>query len=156
MEKRAANIKITWEGPEFIFSPKGSNWYWGIALAALAIIGIFVWQQLYFSAGIALLCAAVLFITAKQEPRMIEYQLDENGLTFHEKTHNFEQFKSFWLTEQDMHTTLYLEKTKKLSMPLSIFIERINPAPIREFLLKHLPEKENGTDTINESLSKYL
>lgn len=148
--------KIYWEAPQFIYYPKSSSWYLGIVILAIILMVIFIWAKQYFSAGIVFLVASVMFIMAKNEPEEIRYQLDINGLSFNNKTYEFNQFKSFWITENDFISTLYLEKIGAFSHPLTIHITKIPASQIREFLRQFLPEKEDQPDSLNESFSKFL
>lgn len=149
-------IRIFWTGPEFIYYPKETSWYIEIAIAALAMIGIFVWVGQYYSASLVFLVAVYMFTMGKNKPQNIQYVLDPSGISFKGKTHKLDQFKSFWIVEGDFISTLYLEKTNKLSPAMTVHIARVDFKPIREFLLKYLPEKVGSSDVLEEKFSRFL
>jgi hypothetical protein len=97
-----------------------------------------------------------MFVLAKNQPKTIQYILTSSGITFREKNYPLTDFKSFWVTEGDAISTLYLEKTGKLSSPLTIYITQIEPRVIKDFLKLFLVEKPTDKDSINEGFSRFL
>lgn len=155
-ENKGKGIRLIWQAPEFIYYPKTTSWYIGVSIIAAVIIAIFVLTKQYFSAGLVLLIAIVVFILSKNQPKIIQYILTSSGITFREKIHPLSDFKSFWITQGDLISTLYLEKTGKFTSPLVIYITQIDPQAIKDFLKLYLVEKLTSSDTINEGFSRFL
>lgn len=153
---KTKEIEIAWPGPEFIYYPKTTSWYITIIMLALGIAGFFIWQKQYISAGTIVVIAIAMIILARAKPKIIQYTLNSSGITFKNKTRPLTDFKSFWIVEGDVISTLYLEKTGKLSSPTVAYITQIDPNIVREFLKTHMPEKEGGSNTLNEGLSRFL
>ena len=156
VENKGKGVRLIWQAPEFIYYPKSASWYIGIILVAAIFIAIFIWKQQYFSAGLVLLIALVMFVLGRAQPKTIQYILTSSGITFREKNYPLTDFKSFWITSGDVISTLYLEKTGKFSSPITIYITQIEPQVVRDFLKLFLVEKPTDRNSINEGFSRFL
>jgi hypothetical protein len=155
-EIKGKGVRLIWQAPEFIYYPKSASWYIGIIFVAAVLIAIFVWKQQYFSAGLVLLIVLVMFVLGRNKPKTIQYILTSSGIMFREKNYPLTDFKSFWIAEGDIISTLYLEKAGKFTSPMTIYIAQIEPRVIRDFLKLYLVEKPTDKDSINEGFSRFL
>lgn len=133
---------IEWKAPEFIQHQRNTNWYSLLLIIAgvLSILAIIFkhWTSLI----LVLLALVVIWMKSLKEPRQIHFVLDEKGLTMDNKLHPFNDFQSFWILENDEGRQIFFRSKKNLSPLLEIPLVGLDKNLVRNFLLKHLPEKE--------------
>lgn len=72
--------EIKWQAPEFIYRRKTLGWYWLTIFAAVALIGIAVWQK-NFLFGIFIVIAEILVLVwAEKPPRLVPMALTREGV----------------------------------------------------------------------------
>lgn len=150
------NQKISWTAPEFVYYEKGKKWYLVIGITALAIAAIFVLIKSYSGAAVVVAAALVFFTQGGVKPQDVKFTLDSEGLHYKEKTIGFDQFKEFWIVATPNQPKLYLQKTGKLSLPISIFLKNINPDIVIAFLKQYLPYEEAKGEAIHENINKIF
>lgn len=152
----AINQKLSWIAPEFTYYAKTKKWYVIIAtIAVIAAVG-FVLLKSYSGAAVVIAAVLVFFTQGGVKPKNIEFMLDSDGLHYKDKTFGFDQFKEFWIVAGEDWPKLYLQKTGKLSIPMSIYLKDINPQIIIGFLKQYLPYDEGKGEMVHESINKLF
>lgn len=147
---------ISWEAPEEINYQHNSSWYTTIIIIALVLIGIFIWMKQYTAVAVVVAIVLVLFSQAKTKTKIVRYTLTPEGINFKEKTYSFEQIKSFWISQGITYPKLTLEKPGRFSVPITIYLTKININELRSFLLQYLPEVQTQTTDYQESVSHFM
>ena len=148
--------KITWAAPEFAFYEKDKSWYTTMIITAIVLIIVFILLQIYAGAAVVVAAALVFLTQGGMKPKQVDYTLDNSGIHYNNKSIEFSQLKSYWIVATEHFPRLYLQRTGKFSMPISIFIKDTNPELVRSFLKQYLPEEEDKGDMIHENINRFI
>ena len=143
--------KLEWTAPEFIKYEKGKRWFILVGFIALAIIIIAILLKNFLWVVITILIILVVYIYASKEPRKIKFSISGKGIQIDQRIYRFENLKSFWIFYEPPGIKELSLRSKKMLMPyIKIPLDKQNPAEIRKFLLKFLPERKHRESTIDE------
>lgn len=156
MDQFRKNMEISWLAPEFANYERSKSWYTTMIILAILFLGAFIFMKLYSGAAVVVAAALVIFTQNNTKSKEAKYSLDGEGLTINNKKYPYSQFKSFWITLTESFPRLYMQKTGKLALPVSIFIKNIDPSVIRKFLSQFLPEETDKGEAIHENINKLF
>lgn len=131
---------IRWSAEEFEYKEKSVDWFWIVWIISigLAVLSIFIDNLLF--AIIVILGAFTLSIQSVKKPRIIEFEIDEEGIIIDKKLYLYNTLESFWIIGKEKKAII---KSKKLVVPFLILpTENIDPKYLREYLIKYLKEEE--------------
>jgi len=146
-----------WTAPEYIRYEKDSRWFMiaGVVATGLIFYGV-VWGSPFFSIAIAVL-VAVYYLQHQKNPRQIQIKLSYMGIKIDQKFFPFSNLKSFWIVYNPPEvTTLHFKTVKNINAELTIQLAEIDPAPIREFLARQLPEEEGKGESFVDILVRIF
>ena len=154
-----AQFEVTWIAPEFEYREKGVSWYW-ISIIVAACIVTFAVIERDFIFGFFIVVAEVLVIMwANQEPRLIPFELTENGITIGVGDGRFHALKEFesWsvLHLDDENAELGFNFAARLKTPLKILAPTEKIDDIRRHLKPVLREVEHQMSLI-EAIERLL
>lgn len=147
---------ISWEAPEDVYLSKNRSWYIGAIILGLGLMVVFFFMQQYAGMAVVFAAALALYSQTRVKTGIIKYTISKDGVTFHEKTIGYDQLKSFWVAEGTVFHKLYLEKTGIFSVPLIIYLSKVDPEEIRIFLRQYLPESEIKKGNLQENIFKIF
>jgi len=162
---------IGWNIPEYDKHQREKSWYKvAIAVFIFLIICSFFSVQFFPSFKISFtpnfLFTAILIIGAfivmmhdGQEPAEVDFIITDEGLIVGRKFYNYDVVKDFSIIYKPNQNikNLYFEFKNVVRPRLSIPLGSMNPLPIRENLLKYLPEDLERTDQpLSEALAKMF
>lgn len=133
---------LRWSAYEHEHIERGSDWFWALGIAAVAIaLTALIFHDLLF--GILVLVAATtLGLLARTPPELANFEISERGIRVNGVLHRYDHIISFWV-EDEHHADrplLLVDTTKFMSPNLIIPIEHIDPSIIRAFLKEHCEE----------------
>ncbi len=150
---------VSWEVPEYEKPERNKNWYY----IAISIVIIFLSYSLYttnFLFGLIIIISTIIFyIHDHRNPDIVEVSLTTEGISVGRKFHDFDEIKDFSVVYKPHYgvENLYFEFKDSVKHRLSIPLFDTNPLPIRENLLKYLPEDLERTDAPDsEGLARLL
>ncbi len=135
-------INIEWQAPEFEKHEKGPKWFILVGIFALAIFTISLFMKNYIFAAMIIIAVFTIFIYALKEPRVINFKIDGKGIAIAQKLYSYSDLESFWIFYEPPQIKELSIKSKKWLMPfLKIHLADQNPLPIRQALIKFIPEE---------------
>jgi hypothetical protein len=152
--------KITgWKVPEYDKHKREQGWY--LIAAAIAIIFIIYsfFSGNFLFAAIIIIGALVVILHDGQEPMKVDFTITDQGLVVGKKFYDYDVIKDFSIIYKphDKVKNLYFEFKNVVRPRLSVPLDKMNPLPIRENLLKYLPEDLERTDQpLSEALAKIF
>ena len=155
-KKSTINQIISWQSPDFVFYKKNTNWYIVLVTAGVALCAAFYFMDNLTGIIMVVLAVIVLIVTANKKPKNRTYRLTSEEITINDEKYLLSDFKSFYITFVDQYATLYLEKTKKLSSPLSILLPAEETENIAKLLKQVLPENTKITYNTNDLFAKWF
>jgi hypothetical protein len=132
---------LRWSAYEHEHIERGSDWFWALGIAAVAIaLTAIIFHDLLF-AILVLVAATTLGLLARTPPDLANFEISERGIRVNGTLHRFDHIISFWVEdEHDDRPLLLVDTTKFLSPNLIIPIEHIDPHLVRMFLKEHTKE----------------
>lgn len=147
---------IAWQAEEFETHRRDSKWYivFGLIVALMITYTIFTRQWIFLT--LTLVMGGVVLLLGKLQPRVMQYQIDNQGVHINDKLLQFERLKTFWISEGDGRVHLNLISTARFVPVIAIKIDSQNKEQIRMMLGTKLPESnrqhEDWIDKINRLL----
>jgi len=74
-------FSIEWQAHEFNYREKSVSWYWLSIIAAIIILSVSVWQKNFLFAIFIVIAEILVLVWAQKKPRIVDFRIDEKGLT---------------------------------------------------------------------------
>lgn len=148
---------LSWEVPEFEKHERTKRWYI-ISIVASLLLMLFAFLTSNFLFAVIIIIAALIVILRDgQEPEMVRFIIATEGVVIGRKFYDYDEIKDFAVVYKPNLgiKNIYFEFKTVIKPRLSIPLINNNPLPIREILLKYLPEDLERTDQpVSEALGK--
>jgi hypothetical protein len=141
-EQPSELVPVTWTASEFVHHEKPSGWY-----GAMLAVGVFLAIAVFFLTGrglsglfasfVIILSVIAMLIVGKRQPRVLNYTIDDGGITVEDKFYDFGIFKSF-----------------SIAAPLTLYFADEDADKIIDMLGEFLPHEERKNDTVDRLMSK--
>lgn len=143
---------ISWKAYEYIHEPKSTDWYWALAVIALAIFGAAIIFGNYIFALLVIIIAISLAVHAHHhEPQLVSFTLSEKGVRIDHTFYPYKTLESFDIETHETEIGTFAKifiKSKKTLMPLIVIpIAEVHPEDVREYLSIFLEEGEHMENT---------
>lgn len=148
-----------WKVPEFDKHKREQGWYILSSIVAILLIVYAFLSGNFLFAAIIVIGALIIILHDGQEPLMVNFVITDEGLIVGKRFYEYDVVKNFSLVykPKDNVKNLYFEFKNVIRPRLSIPLKNLNPLPIRENLLKYLPEDLDRTDQpLSEALGKLF
>ena len=158
-EEKYEEETITWQIDEYEKHIRTKRWYIIAICAALFFLIFAFFTANFLFAVIIIIVSLVVILHDGQNPARISIIIGEEGVIVGRKMHDYDEIKNFSIVYKPNQEIkrLYFEFKNIITPRLSIPLEDMNPLPIREFLLKYLPEDLERTDEpLSEGLARIL
>ena len=141
----ATRSLITWNGPEYIYIPKTSDWYWAVGIVTLALAAVALIFGEIITGILVIVAATALVLRASRPAHHITCLINDRGIVVNDALYPFVSIESFWIPH-DSHIPKLILKSRKMFMPLIILY--VDPASIdldeiREVLVQYIAETEH-------------
>lgn len=139
------DTRLQWTGYEFEYKEKTADWFWAVSIiiVSVAIISYIYDNEIF---GMFVLLAGLTSLSlAKRPPRLIDYELNKEGLLINDKLYPHINFKTFWVSESKYSPPKLLLRTGRMINPIlviNIETDYCDAATIRDFLLDYIPEEK--------------
>jgi hypothetical protein len=152
----ASGEVVEWTASEFVAHDKSVSWYVLVAMGGFIIAAIvFLITRDIFSTAIIAILAVAFGIAGSQKPRVLQYRLDNTGITIGNKLRSYGNFKSFMLMQDGPLISITLMPLKRFMPALSIYFSLEDEQRIVEALSTHLPLQPAGNDMV-EKLMRHI
>jgi len=147
--------EVQWTASEFVAHNKNASWYGLLALGAVLLAAI-----IYFithdtiSAGIIVLVALLLGISAARKPRVLHYQVNGGGLAIGEKFYPYAEFKSFSVMQEGAFSSIMFLPLKRFMPPISIYYDPKDEERIVDVLSFYLPMEARAHDLVDSLIKR--
>lgn len=150
------NLKpVSWTASEFIAHHKSTGWYALLALCAgLVAAAVYFLTKDEISTAMVALVSVGLAIFGARKPRVLNFQVDESGVTIGKNFYGYEQFRSFSIIDEDAVNSIYLTPLKRFMPGLTIYYAAKDEQRIIETISTFLPHEERTPDFIDNLMRK--
>jgi len=138
--KREIAEEVFWDGPEYEFAEKSSEWFWILGTIAVLMMIISVIVGDIMLALIILLASFILGTHAIRPPRTITYGLTKQGIKHGETTFRWDSIRSFWVNPE--RHSLVIESGRLVKPHIYIPLGEAGAEQVRQLLLPILKEQE--------------
>ncbi len=149
--------QTTWEAPEYIRHEKGLVWF---SIGAILILAIAIWGVFTNSWTMSvafLLFGGVYYILHQEHPKLIQITLTGLGINVGARFYPYASIKYFWIIfSQNGPKTLHLKLANSTLSEVEIQLAQQNPAIVRDFLLKQIPEIEGKEESFFSIFSRVI
>lgn len=148
--------EFEWETAEFERKEKEKSWFIMPAIIAIILCVFAIIIDSYLFALLIVLSFTTFYMYANKSPRIIKFRIDEKGIEVDRRQHEYEDLRSFWIFyDPPLEKTLSFRSKKTFFPYIRIPLDKENPAEIRKYLLKFIPEKRHK-ESIIEILMKRI
>jgi hypothetical protein len=147
---------VEWTAAEFIYHEKNVMWYLAVAGATLllsVIAYVFTGKDLVAVAFILITGILFAFMAARR-PRQQQYRIDQHGVTVGNRTHRFQDFKSFSLFHEDALSSISLMPLKRFMPLVGVYYSPEDEDKIVEVLGSYLPFDGREPDVVERLMRK--
>lgn len=151
-------VFFEWEGSEYVFEQKGSDWYW--ALGIIAVAGM-VASVLFGNVILALLiaaAAATLAISTAKQARNHVFRITDQGVMIDENMYEYEHILSFSVLEYidpTLPPALSIKTRRFLAPHLLIPIVGPDPLEIYDFFAEHIEEGKHDESVVDRIIEMF-
>lgn len=147
---------FAWEGREYRFEEKSSDWYWALGIITTAgVIACILFSNILLA--LVILAAAVTFGIAAAKPSSIHrFAIYHEGVTIDDTLYPFDRMLHFSVLEyadETLPPSLSIKTKQFLSPHLLIPIIGYDPVEIYHFIAEYVPEgnhEESALDRVVE------
>jgi len=150
------NKTISWSAPEFRHYHKNIGWYVSFVAIVILLIGFFVIEKDLFAAVSMGILGILMGLFSFQKPQIVEVELTAKSVRFGNVHFSYKHLKYFWIVNNENHKTLNFEASTFIHHTIIIELMDQNEDEIRSFLLAHLPEHHQTTETFAQKVSHKL
>lgn len=134
---------FAWEGREYRFEEKESDWYWALGIIATAVAIACILFGNFLLALVVVAATVATALAANQPPRMHRFAIFDDGIAVDHEFYAFENVLHFSVLEyadETLPPSLSLKTRHLFSPHLVIPIVGHNPIDIYEYLSLHLDD----------------
>jgi hypothetical protein len=174
---------ISWQAPEFQYSPKDISWYWLSLIIGIILLALSLWQRNFLFAVFIVIAWLVVVYSAGRNPTIWNFKLSEKGIEINlpnndpasAKFYPYGEVEGFDIhphttTSDDInilrqsrlrsfgvgvHGELILKLKKRFSSYLKINFPAEEEEKIKDFLQKYIT-KEEYSESLADSFSKLI
>ncbi|MDZ7744454.1 MAG: hypothetical protein U5K77_01700 [Candidatus Saccharibacteria bacterium] len=146
---------IQWSASEYVAHDKGAGWY-----VALGVISLIVAGGLYALTGdlitpIVIIVVAITFgVFAMRKPQVLNYQIDDSGITISQNHYPYEMFRTFTVQDEGGIESIMLMPLKRFMPGITIYFPPEQGDQIVETLANFLPHEDRPPDTVDKLMRK--
>ena len=142
---------VSWTASEYIEHDKSAGWYIRFMLVAVVSIGlIYLLTRDLMSVVLLTLLAVGFAIFAARKPDVLQYQLDNQGITIGKKHYPISLFRSFAVIEEGAFHSITLLPMKRFMPAISLYYDPDNEQAIIETFSNLLPQEDRKQDPLDK------
>ena len=140
---------FAWDAPEGVQAVRDKSWYicFGLVIAGLMALAIFVFQSWTFAVLLPVMAIAVVVLSLKP-PRVINYAISPKGVYVADKLYDFSEFRAFGISEFGGQHSAILLPVKRFSPGLTIYFSENEGEAVVDMLGARLPMQPYKPDVL--------
>ena len=148
--------EVAWTASEYVAHERDALWFLTIigGSVLVATVVYFLTQQDKVSTFMVVFVAIIFLVFALKKPRVLDYKIDEHGVTIDRKQYPFTVFKSFSILEDEAVSSLVLMPQKRFMPILSVYYAQEDEEKIVQKLADYLPFSQYQPDIVDNLLRK--
>ncbi len=148
-------VAFSWQASEYVHNHKSKAWYGALGLIVAVLAGLAAWLHLWLEVVVFIAMGGALAVYAHKPPRVMQYELSDQGVHIDGSLYPFAEFRSFGVIPDEEWHSIDLEPTKRLSPRRVILFDTVDFDEIVGHLELHLPREDRPLDVI-ERITRYV
>lgn len=148
--------RIAWEAPAFAYYDKSWLWITSVVLIGIVLLGVFIYLRDYSAMAVVIVGTLVFLQQSRKKPEVVQYIIDQAGVTVGATSYSWSSLKSFWLAGDEDGSHLYLETTNRITPTRTIHLANVEAAEVRARLAQRLPERTTQGEELADRLLRIL
>src|SRR5688572_19736811 len=91
------NEPLRWEGFEYHYQEKSSDWFWAVGIISLSIAVVAILVKNILFAILIIVGAFTLCLHAARKPHRIDFEINEHGITAGKIHYPYASLHAFWV-----------------------------------------------------------
>ena len=146
---------VSWTASEYIAHQKSGSWYFGLLAAGSVLAAIIFLLTRDVVTLVTIIVVTILFgVFASRKPRVLQYELNESGITIAEKHYVYEEFKSFSVHDEGGVRSLFLLPMKRFMPGLSLYYPPDQEDQILQTISLYLPHEDREPDPVDRLMKR--
>ncbi|MEA1909693.1 MAG: hypothetical protein U9M89_01545 [Patescibacteria group bacterium] len=147
---------IEWKSREFQSQKRDWKWYAIVSVVLVLVIALALYFSQWLVAAVILMVGVVLFLSNRIAPRMMNYRIDENGVTINDHLVEYGSLKGFWVVYVENKVYLNLISTTRLAPVITAEIDEGKVESIKKALGKSIPELDEKNEDWIDKINRLL
>lgn len=146
---------VSWSASEFVAHQKSGSWFLVLAMGTSVFsAGIYLVTK-DILATIAIAVAGVMFgVFAARAPRVLQYVIDDRGLSIGERLYPYGEIRSFAVLEESPIPSILVMPMKRFLPPITLFFTPEEADKIIDALAARLPHEDKQPDAVDRLMSR--
>lgn len=150
-----ASSAISWSASEYVAHHKTSGWYMGLGVVAgLAAALVFLVTRDIVTLGSIIIVAVLFGVFASRKPSVLQYELDESGITIANKHYPYDEFKSFSVYDEGGLRSIFLMPLKRFMPGLSVYYPPDMEDSVLDTMSLYLPHEDRQPDAVDRLMKR--
>lgn len=141
---------IEWQASEYIHNEKNFGWYLILFVSTLAVMAVmYLLLKDILSLIVVALMSISLAVYANRKPRLLDYAVNDKGVTIGDKNYSYESFRSFSVMQDGAMENIVLDPLQRLMPPITVYFEQADADRIIDTLSAYLPHEDKELDWVD-------
>ncbi|MEO6536888.1 MAG: hypothetical protein ABIT47_04300 [Candidatus Paceibacterota bacterium] len=150
------NPIFAWDGQEYSFEERGSDWYWALGIITVAATVTSILFSNILLALVIVAGAATIALQAAKHRRTHHFAIYDNGIAIDNNLYLYKDMRHFGILEYidpTLPPALSIKTNHILAPHLLIPIHEYDPEEIYNYVSFHLPEGDHNETLIDRAVS---
>lgn len=147
---------LSWETYEYEPRERSADWFWAVGIITVAIaITAIIFNNVLFGL-VVIIGGFALSIFAARPPRLIDIDINDEGIRTDRHFYPYRTLESFWIDDQGKNPKILI-KSQRLIMPyiiVHINVDEVGIDRIRRYLVRNLPEVFHGESVFEKIIER--
>lgn len=146
---------VRWSAAEYADHDKSVAWYATLVFAAIVFSAVvYLITKDKIAAGIIIFAGVIFAVYGGRKPRILNYVLEDTGITIDTKFYDFELFRSFSVVDVENPPSLLFVPLKRFMPLMTIYYPKKDEDKIMAILNNRLPIDNKGYDVMERFLRR--
>lgn len=148
--------KIKWLAPEYEEKIQSNDWFWALGIIIFAIVVTSIIIGNYFFAVLILIGGFMLGYLNQKKPKIIEHEIQKEGIRLGNYILEFKNIKSFWIHKEEKNPSIFIRTHKIFTPMLKIPIEARHYEAIRNYMSSKEIKEEEITEHFTDKIMEFF
>ena len=156
-DNKNSTAEVSWTALEYAHHEKNTSWYAYLAAGTtvFAVIAYFINTNGLIAPLAIIIFGAVFGYIASREPRELDFQIDNKGVSIGGKSFPYSEYKSFMLVQEGDQPSVWLLPLKRFNLIIPINFKPEDEKKIVDALSSRIPLEARDIDLVSR-LMHYL